>query len=298
MPRFRRAATAATLSLLTLAACGGNASNSAAPADKAAATTTTTAAPTPLELVLASSDKVADTSTMAFSMTMGTPGGSFTGQGAMDVKGPLMTMTMDMASLMPPAERKAGTKVAMVLNDQAMYMQFPGLAKETGGKHWMRLDLATLGEGNPFAAMADQFRNADPSKNVEFLEGVKDVTTVGTEDVRGVPTTHYKVTIDLKQALKDVPESLRATVTEALSQMGGDGMLPGEVWLDDEGLPRRFVYDMSLPVGAGGAPAVLHFSMEMFDFGQPVSVTIPPDNDVVDAGSLFGGGAFDEGQTS
>jgi hypothetical protein len=295
VPRFRRVATAATLSLLTLAACGGNPSDSAAPAAPA---TTTTAAPTPLELVLASSDKVADTSTMAFSMTMGTPDGSFTGQGAMDVNGPLMTMTMDMASLMSPAERKAGTKVAMVLNDQAMYMQFPGLAEETGGKHWMRLDLATLGEGNPFAAMAEQFRDADPSKNVEFLEGVKDVTTLGTEDVRGVATTHYKVTIDLKQAINDVPESLRATVTEALSQMGGDGMLPGEVWLDDDGLPRRFVYDMSLPVGNGGAPAVLHFSMEMFDFGQPVSVTTPPDNEVIDAGSLFGGVEFDEGQTS
>jgi hypothetical protein len=297
VPRFRRAATAATLSLLTLAACGGNASNSAAPASKPEATTTT-AAPTPLELVLASSDKVADTTTMAFSMTMGTPAGSFTGQGAMDVKGPLMTMTMDMASLMSPAERKAGTKVGMVLNDQAMYMQFPGLAKETGGKHWMRLDLATLGEGNPFAAMAEQFRDADPSKNVEFLEGVKDVTTLGTEDVRGVSTTHYKVTIDLKQALNDVPEGLRAMVSEALAQMGGDGTLPGEVWLDNDGLPRRFVYDMSLPVGEGGAPAVLHFNMEMFDFGLPVSVTIPPDNDVVDAGSLFGGVDSSEGQAS
>jgi len=199
-----------------------------------------------------------------------------------------------MASLMPPAERKAGTKVSMVLNDQAMYMQFPGLAEEMGGKHWMRLDLATLGEANPFAAMAEQFRDADPSKNVEFLEGVKDVTTVGTEDVRGVSTTHYKVTIDMKQALDDVPESLRATVTEALSQMGGDGILPGEVWLDGDGLPRRFVYDMSLPLGDGGAPAVLHFSMEMFDFGQPVSVTTPPDSDVIDAGSLFGGVQFGE----
>lgn len=49
MPRFRRAAVVATLSLTTLAACGGGgggtASKSAAPAE----TTSTTAAPTPLE---------------------------------------------------------------------------------------------------------------------------------------------------------------------------------------------------------------------------------------------------------
>jgi hypothetical protein len=37
--------------------------------------------------------------------------------------------------------------------------------------------------------------------------------------------------------------------------------------------------------------------MEMFDFGQPVSVSLPADNDIVDAGNLFGAEG-DESQTS
>src|SRR5205814_200061 len=65
VPRFPRTAAIAAVALTTLAACGGAATKSATPA-----TTSTTAAPTPLELVLASSHKVAATHTMRFSMTM------------------------------------------------------------------------------------------------------------------------------------------------------------------------------------------------------------------------------------
>jgi hypothetical protein len=299
VPRFRRAATAATLSLLTLAACGGNASKSAAPtapAEKGTATTTTTAAPTPLELVLASSDKVADISTMRFAATMVMPQGTLVADGAMDTKRPLMSMTMDMGSLLSPAERKLGTKVGMVMTDQAMYMQMPGLAKETGGKHWVRLDFATLGDENFLGPLMEQLRDADPSKNVAFLAGAQDVTTVGVEDVRGVSTTHYKFTIDMQKALADAPENLRQLLSKAAAQVGSMPPMPGEVWLDGDGLPRRFVYEMSMPV-PGGAPMTVKADMEMFDFGQPVSVSLPADNDIVDAGNLFGAEG-DESQTS
>jgi hypothetical protein len=296
VPRFRRAATAATLSFLTLAACGGNASKSAAPAAKAESTTTTTAAPTPLELVLASSDKVADISTMRFAATMGTAQGTFVADGAMDSKRPLMSMTIDMGSLLSPADQKLGTKVGMVMTDQAMYMQMPGLAKETGGKHWIRLDFATLGDDNFLGPLMEQLRDADPSKNVAFLEGAQDVTTVGVEDVRGVSTTHYKFTIDLQKALAEAPENLRNILSKAATQLGSIPSMPGEVWLDADGMPRRFVYEMSLPV-PGDAPMTVKADMEMFDFGQPVSVSLPADNDIVDAGTLFGAEG-DEGQTS
>jgi hypothetical protein len=299
VPRFRRTAAVAIVSLTTLAACGGGggeASKSAAPAPS---TTSTTAAPTPLDLVLASSDKVANISTMRFAMTFGTPDGSLTADGVMDVKGPRMSMTMDMASMLPAAARQAGTKVSMVLTDQAMYMQYPGIAAANGGKGWLRVDLASLGENNPLAPMIEQMRDADPSQNVAFLEGAQDVTTVGVEDVRGVPTTHYTFTIDLQKASAAVPENFRKFLSEALAELGSP-LLPGDVWLDADGLPRRMSYEMSMTPKAGAAPMKVRVGMEMFDFGQPVSITPPPDNDVVDAGSLFGAGDedVDAGMTS
>jgi hypothetical protein len=288
VPRFRRTAVAATLALLTLAACGdgGSGSKSAAPA-AGGESTTTTAGPTPLELVLASSSKVADISTMRFTATVGTSLGAFTAEGAMDSRRPLMNMTMDMGSLLPAAEREQGTKVSMVMTDEAMYMQYPGLAKETGGKHWIRLDFASLGADNVLGPMMQQLRDADPSKNVAFLEGAQDVTTVGVEDVRGVSTTHYKFTIDLQKAMADAPQNIRDLLSKAMAQLGTLGSMPGEVWLDDEGLPRRFTYEMTLPIP--GAPTAVKTTMEMFDFGLPVSVTLPADNDVIDAADLKNG---------
>lgn len=299
MPRFRRAAVVATLSLTTLAACGGGGSDTTAQKSAAPESTTTTAAPTPLELVLASSDRVADISTMRFAMSFATPDGSFAADGMMDMKGPRMSMTMDMASLIPASARQAGTKMQMLLTDQAMYMQYPGLAAETDGKHWIRLDLASLGDDNPLAPMLDQIRNADPTQNVAFLEGAQDVTTVGSEDVRGTATTHYKFTIDLRKASAAVPENLRKAVSEVLGQLGNP-LLPGEVWLDADGLPRRMSFEMSMAPGAGAAPMKVSVSMDMFDFGQPVSITPPADDDVVDAASLFGadGVEADAGVTS
>ena len=295
MPRFHRAAALAALCLTALAACGGGGSatksaaqasdsqattsSSAAPAE----TTSTTAAPTPLELVLASSKRVADSRTMRFSLTMGMPQGSFTGEGAMDTRGPVMTMTMDMASLLPPEARQAGSKVSMILKDKVMYMQYPGLAAETGGKHWIRLDLAALGGDNPMLALASQLLEADPSKSIGFFEGAQDVTTVGSETVRGVPTTHYKMTIDMQKALASVSENFPGSVSTAMSQLGMS-TLPAETWLDADGLPRRFSYDMKLPVP--GAPQTVHFSMDFFDYGKPVSVSIPPASDVIDSSAL------------
>ena len=106
---------------------------------------------------------------------------------------------------------------------------------------------------------------------------------VGSEDVRGVPTQHYKFTIDMNKALESAPESFRKVVSAAIAQLG-TSTLPGEVWLDAEGLPRRFAYYMDFSKAAG-KPVVMHFSMEAFDFGQPVQVTIPADADIADAAS-------------
>lgn len=284
MPRFHRAAAVAAVVLTSLAACGGGASKSAAPAAKA--TTSTTAAPTPLELVLASSKKMADVHTMKFSMTMGMAAGTVTGTGAMDTSGPLMSMTMDMGAIIPAAQRSAGTTVEALLNDQAMYMKFPGLSAMTGGKHWVRIDLATVAGGDIFGSMVSQLKNADPTENLHFLDGAQDVTVVGPEDVRGVPTTHYRFTVDMQQALAAAPESWRTAVGDAITKMGMT-TLPGEVWLDGDGMARRFAYDMKLPVD-GATPTSVHMAMELFDFGQPVQATLPPDGDVVDSSALGG----------
>jgi hypothetical protein len=56
-----------------------------------------------------------------------------------------------------------------------------------------------------------------------------------------------------------------------------------DVWLDDQGLPRRmsesFSFDKTM---------TMRLTMDLYDFGAPVQVTPPPTSQVVDVTSLMG----------
>jgi hypothetical protein len=108
----------------------------------------------------------------------------------------------------------------------------------------------------------------DPQELVSRLEaeGVE-VTEVGAEDVRGVATTRYAVT-------------LPADATDAAAHN-----LSGDVWIDADGLVRRVELR-----GAGDTPFTM--TAELFDIGRPVTVTTPPADQVTDLGSLDASGLF------
>jgi hypothetical protein len=62
-------------------------------------------------------------------------------------------------------------------------------------------------------------------------------------------------------------------------------------WVDNDGLPRRIRMDMDMSraMAAIGLPAELtkkstmSMTMEFFDYGSPVGVSVPPANEVLDA---------------
>ena len=72
-------------------------------------------------------------------------------------------------------------------------------AEQAGGKHWIRYgydDLADLG-GSSGAYLKDQMQNTTPNQSVKLLLASGDVRKVGSEQVRGVDTTHYSGTVDV-----------------------------------------------------------------------------------------------------
>jgi len=88
------------------------------------------------------------------------------------------------------AERVAGTTVYMGAPSQ------PALARLTGGKRWLKMDLGralgTLG----FAGLPTQ--TTGPSQFVQYLRAVNAKTTrVGTDTVDGTQATHHHAAIDL-----------------------------------------------------------------------------------------------------
>jgi hypothetical protein len=123
----------------------------------------------------------------------------------------------------------------------------------------------------------------DPTSFLAYLRGVaNDVREVGHDTVRGVDTTEYAATIDLRRAIEhaDASGATRAQVQFALSLLGNVDM-PVNVWIDAQDRVRKFELemDMSGALKHLGAPSDLHPRMsiivEFHDFGLPVHVESP-----------------------
>jgi hypothetical protein len=185
--------------------------------------------------------------------------------------------------------------VETLFDGDTVYLRLPEGAAPTP---WVRLDLEDA-EGIPGLESLEDLTN-DPSRNLSFLEGVTgEVEEVGEEEVRGVPATHYRLTVDLQRAVEEAPEEDRAFLQQQIDTLGVTE-LPTEVWLDEEGRIVRQSYTLDLeqvelPSAAEGADAQLSGQVatviEYFDFGTEVEVEPPPAEEVTDFAELMGGGA-------
>jgi hypothetical protein len=180
----------------------------------------------------------------------------------------------------------------MIFDQLVIYMRFPPeiQAQVPGGKSWVKVDLEALGEqlGIDLGAVM-QFSQSDPTQSLQYLRGASDdFEEVGSEPVRGVDTTHYRGTIDLRKATEHLPEDARDSI-ERVVELTGVGKLPFDVWIDDDGLARRVKYEQPLPA-TGGEDASMELTMEFFDFGVDVDVAPPPAEGVIDMQELIQGG--------
>jgi len=70
-----------------------------------------------------------------------------------------------------------------------------------------------------------------------------------------------------------VPEKFRATAAAGMKVLGTS--FPVDVWIDGDGLPRRFEIDIEIP-GKGSVKE----SIDYTDFGADVSIDAPPADQV------------------
>ena len=273
--RFITALTTATL-LLFLPACGDP--EPEAEQDVVSAE----------EIVAGSPEATAAAGTAHFAMRMAAKGGpqkfEISAQGGIDYAKQRMSMVMKMPAMpgMPGLPKGADTTMEMVSDGTVFYMKLPN-AKQLGLKTpWMKMDVSSLA-GAPGGL--GQFNN-DPTNNMQMLRGVtEDVSEVGAEDIRGVPTTHYKATVDLKKALKLSPKASQKSMKVAFGKLGITE-LPTDIWIDKEGRVARqsFRMDMSKMEGGGapGTPTAMDISIDLFDFGKAIDFKIPPKDQVTD----------------
>jgi hypothetical protein len=216
------------------------------------------------------------------------------GDGVYDTQKKLGQTTMDMGNLSQVAGRDLGT-MTLVQSGTVIYMRWPVLQQQLpGGKPWVKVDLQEAGKkmGLDFSAMMQLGAGGSPATMLQNLRAAGDLKRVGTEEVRGAHTTHYHVIVDLRKVPDTVPQRLRARIrasTETVIQMTGQSRVPEDLWIGDDGLVRRLQLDQRIPVGS--TRGKLKMTMDLFDFGTPVAVTLPPASQVTDLSDLAPSGA-------
>lgn len=186
----------------------------------------------------------------------------------------------------------ANWKLDAVQDGTVVYFRFPLLAsKLPDGKEWIRADAAQLAQQR--GVDLDQlgsFASVDPRDALTALEAVTGgLVVVGREDVRDVATTHYTASIDPAKIAGQSGASgdVLASFRQALAQLGLTAV-PIQVWVDDEGLVRRFVIDVAMTPQGAADEARMTMTLDVFDYGTPVSVDLPAAGDVAELTELTG----------
>ena len=167
--------------------------------------------------------------------------------------------------------------------DPVVYMNLGFLSSFLpGGKSWVRLDVEKAGK----AAGVDVSQlmggaGQSPSDWLALLKSHGDFTTVGTETLNGVETTHYQGTIDLQKAAEG---SAAAEAMKHLRDLGAPSDYPIDVWVDDQGYIRQ--YESTYDETQGGNSMSTTTKVEMSDYGADVVVSPPPADQVFDATEL------------
>jgi hypothetical protein len=138
----------------------------------------------------------------------------------------------------------------------------------------------------------EQFTDGDPRALLDFLKGVSgEIETVGSDELRGVTTTHYRATVDLRDYEQLAPPGQRKELRDMLGDLvreAGLTEMPFDVWLDDDGYVRKMETSFSAsPEGVSGAVEA-SMVLELYDYGADVGIVPPPAADVADLSALRG----------
>jgi hypothetical protein len=220
------------------------------------------------------------------------------GEGVSDIAGQRSHARIDMPE-MAEIMRDAGEdgeltdpdtwQMEMFMDGRVMYMKFPLAEKGLGGKSWAKMDLIKTSEalGIDPALMRASQQQGDPTLMLRQLRTVSDeVETVGTENVRGVETTHYRATVNLRKYPEIVPEADREKVRRSIDKLvelsGGHETSQTEIWVGKDKLVRRMKMEQYMKQPGQSDVTRNNFTMEFTDYDAQVDVQPPDADDVRD----------------
>jgi len=251
---------------MTLSACGddgGSANNSGGNGNGGGSV----AAASLADLAKSIGEQTSETNSAHMTITADAAGQQLSGEGDLSMAADKAAMSMDMTT-------PEGT-MSMVLLDNVFYLKLPQELEP--GKAWVKIDTK---DDNPIAkalgGLTEQMsKNADPRATLEQFEKSGEITDTKEEELDGVQTTHYTVTVDVeKLAANQEDPTMKSAMDQAIQ--GGLKDFPVDVWINEDDLPVRFVMDMPTPNPATGKSESVKMQIDYTDWGKPVDITAPP----------------------
>lgn len=167
----------------------------------------------------------------------------------------------------------------------AGYEQVDPLAHPTATvPRWLKVDLQRK-LTKQLASLEPVFRVGiahSPIEGLALLRSSKHAKKLGAETIDGVRTTHYRVTVDVQEALAKANAKERTALRLARLQDGHAAPRQIDVWVGDNGLVRR----MRQKLGDDGT-----MTTTLSHLGSRVHVEAPPADETVAAPTSSGSGS-------
>jgi hypothetical protein len=198
------------------------------------------------------------------------------------------------ATDLPDFDDPAGWKIEVVKDGNVDYLRFPAIDdKLPEGKSWIRGTGGNVNAAGIGLKEVDSFTHNDPRDVLDALRALSgDVETVGTEALRGVETTHYRVHVDPTElAKKAAREQGAGATTDLLDQLGtqpGVTDVPLDVWIDGDDLVRKLSMHLAASEQGSSQAGDVSIAFELWDYGERVEIDVPPASQVVDAAAVRG----------
>jgi hypothetical protein len=230
----------------------------------------------------------ADTLTIDMTMTVGSMG-EMTMRASVDQDAQLMTVTMDMGTLLGASAASGEPSGIEMIVDGAggvIYVAAGALLDEIeGSPTWVSMGLEQLALLNGLTP--DDLRgqlSMDPGASAQLLldaDADGSVTQVGVEEIDGEQLMHYQVTVRTADVMAATPQTKQQL--DQLTAMGG--VLPEtivyDVWVTEDDELRRIGFEMP----------VMNESMRVEttyrSIDEPLDVTIPSGSDVIEFADLM-----------
>ena len=245
--------------LLVLSACSSIPGLKSAPSNTALATGQLS----PLETLQRSVERQQEIKSFRSSMDM-----------IVDAMGERMAMTADMEMAWDGRMRMVSSmdtpdgemSFTVIVSESDLYMKMPG-------EDWVRIP-GGAADGSMDQSLwpveADLLGGFFSTEETPWH--LFSVTSLGREHVDNVETEHLRVQVDLQGLWEEQPDETTQFIESMFSQQFLDDLMQMELelWIDDQGYPRRALIEMSVS-------DIVNMKMDalMYDFNEDIVIALP-----------------------